>query len=74
MTFSQTITRYGEPEVVYIHIEPMEGNRWYCTVSRLHPSNMRTFGMDYDRDFNCDDDEKRVLKLYTKFLEEYYTL
>lgn len=74
MMFEQTIIRYGEPEVVYVHIEPLGDKQWYCTVSRLHPSNMRTFGMEYDRDVNCPDDVKRVLKLYAKFLEEYYRL
>lgn len=72
MTFTQTIIKYGEPEVVYIHVEPREGNQWYCTMSRLHPSNMRILGMTYDRDRFCYTDALRVVKMYAKFLENYY--
>ena len=72
MTFPQTIIRYGEPELVYVHIEPIGDDRWYCTMSRLHPSAMRTFGMDYARNINRPLDYKRVLKKYAKFLEDYY--
>lgn len=74
MTYPNTIIRYGEPEVVYVHITAMKGDRWYCTMSRLHPSNMRILGMCYDCDKSCPFDVNRVLKLYTKFLEDFFSL
>lgn len=67
-----TITRYGEKEVVYIHIEPYEEDQWYCTVSRIHPSGTRMLGMNYHRNKRSPDDIDKVLHKYVKFLEDYW--
>lgn len=72
MTFTRTIIKYGEPEVVYIHVEPKGKSQWHCSVSRLHPSNMRILGMTYVRDKHCYTDALRAVRLYVNFLEYYY--
>lgn len=72
MMFERTITRYGEPELVYIHVEPYDGNWWSCTFSRLHPSNTRMLGMLCPRDPKECDNIARTIMRYVDFLEKYY--
>lgn len=63
-----TIKRYGELEVVYVHIKPSKGYVWHCSVSLLHPSNTRMLDMEYVRFYDVDS----IVKRYCQFLEDYW--
>lgn len=64
-----TIIRYGEPEMVYLHVDENE-ERYMLSFSRYHPSNKRLCAWCYYKDEYKTLDE--AVSQYIAELCEYF--